>query len=113
MVSWDELAVVLKKAKKGQYGCWELYADGNTPSKARAAQQSRNEEDGNDLAWDRNILHCKTSPQRSQTVHLQNLFSRDSEEEKRARPTTGQAALLCRRVFHAHAVTFATHQSAG
>lgn len=35
MASWDELAVVLKKAKKGQYGCWELYADGNTPCKAR------------------------------------------------------------------------------
>lgn len=36
MVSWDELAVVLKKAKKGQYGCWELYGDGcASPSKAR------------------------------------------------------------------------------
>ncbi|CAN0428762.1 unnamed protein product [Ectocarpus sp. 12 AP-2014] len=33
VASWDELAVVLKKAKKGQYGCWELYADGNTPCK--------------------------------------------------------------------------------
>lgn len=37
LVTWDELAVVLKKAKKGQYGCWELYADGNTPSKASTA----------------------------------------------------------------------------
>lgn len=35
VVSWDELAIVLKKAKKGQYGCWELYADGHGPSKAR------------------------------------------------------------------------------
>ncbi|CAN0181761.1 unnamed protein product, partial [Ectocarpus sp. 4 AP-2014] len=35
VASWDELAVVLKKAKKGQHGCWELYADGNTPCKAR------------------------------------------------------------------------------
>lgn len=41
MVSWDELAVVLKKAKKGQYGCWELYADGNAPSKASTASMPR------------------------------------------------------------------------
>lgn len=37
VVTWDELAVVLKKAKKGQYGCWELYDDGNAPSKASTA----------------------------------------------------------------------------
>ncbi|CAM9453966.1 unnamed protein product [Scytosiphon promiscuus] len=40
VVSWDELAVVVKKAKKGQYGCWELYADGNTPSKASVSDIS-------------------------------------------------------------------------
>ncbi|CAM9327261.1 unnamed protein product, partial [Ectocarpus fasciculatus] len=40
VVSWDELAVVLKKAKKGQYGCWELYADGNTPCKARESEST-------------------------------------------------------------------------
>lgn len=38
VVSWDELAVVLKKAKKGQYGCWELYADGSGPCKVRGAR---------------------------------------------------------------------------
>ena len=36
VVSWDELKLILKKAKKGQYGCWELYGDGcASPSKAR------------------------------------------------------------------------------
>lgn len=36
MVSWGELGIVIKKAKKGQYGCWELYGDGKTsPYKAR------------------------------------------------------------------------------
>lgn len=36
VVSWDELSVVLKKAKKGSYNCWELYGDGSTsPSKVR------------------------------------------------------------------------------
>lgn len=39
VVSWDELKVVLKKAKKGAYGCWELYGDGHTsPSKARKSR---------------------------------------------------------------------------
>ncbi|CBN75104.1 predicted methyltransferase [Ectocarpus siliculosus] len=40
VASWDELAVVLKKAKKGQYGCWELYADGNTPCKVSDISES-------------------------------------------------------------------------
>lgn len=31
VATWDELSAVLKKAKKGQYGCWELYGDGTSP----------------------------------------------------------------------------------
>lgn len=36
VVTWDELSTVLKKAAKGQYGCWEVYGDGETsPRKER------------------------------------------------------------------------------
>lgn len=42
VVSWEELAIVMKKAKKGQYGCWELYGDGHTsPAKVQKNQDSR------------------------------------------------------------------------
>eukprot|EP00752_Nemacystus_decipiens_P014219 g12648.t1 len=40
VVTWNELAVVLKRAKKGQYGCWELYADGNAPCKVSDISES-------------------------------------------------------------------------
>ncbi|CAM9520244.1 unnamed protein product [Discosporangium mesarthrocarpum] len=43
IITWDELEFIVKRAGKGQYGCWELYGDGETaPWKVSALSKTTN-----------------------------------------------------------------------
>lgn len=55
---------MIKKAKKGQYGCWELYGDGKpSPCKARSVAVT--------LSPDNRVgrIVCSFFPERSSVVH--------------------------------------------